>query len=77
MTSWLMFSPPHDLLDCRHLYFDTSHFSHTGDLADPSIVHTEYQPCQQAAVSVAFYLINNPKLYVVISIKDVISNESR
>jgi hypothetical protein len=39
-----MFSPPHDLLDCRHLYFDTSHFSHTGDLADPSIVHTEYQP---------------------------------
>lgn len=72
-----MFSPPHDLLDCRHLYIDTSHFSHTGDLADPLIVHTEYQPCQQAAVSVALYLINNPKLYVVISIKDVISNESR
>jgi hypothetical protein len=28
-----MFSPPHDLLDCRQLYIDVSHFFHAvGDL---------------------------------------------
>ena len=34
-----MFSPSHDLLDCRQLYINTNHFCHADDdLAAPSFI---------------------------------------
>jgi len=37
MKDYLMFSPPHDLFDCRQLYIDTSQFHRVADdLAAPS-----------------------------------------